>query len=76
LICDPWFFDPVASKELRLDVSGLESILTDSLTSVDSKEVTDEHGIPLRQSVGMKNAGEMPAVRVMTQYYLRSTVRE
>ena len=72
----PRFFVSVASKELRLDVSGLESTFTDCLASVDSKEVTDEHGIPLRRSVEMKNAGKMPTVRVMTQYYLRSTIRE
>ena len=72
----PRFFVNVASKELRLDVSGLESTFTDCLASVDSKEVTAEHGIPLHRSVEMKNAGKMPAVRVITKYYLPSTIRE
>src|SRR5229473_1793405 len=35
----PGFFDPVASKGLRVYVSGLESTLTGISTSVDSKEV-------------------------------------
>jgi hypothetical protein len=72
----PRFFVSVASKELRLDVSGLESTLTDCLASVDSKEVTDEHGIPLRRKCRNENAGKMPTVRIMTQYYLRSTIHE
>jgi hypothetical protein len=33
----PMFFVSVASKELRLAVSGLESTLASCLTSVDSK---------------------------------------
>ena len=39
MICDPGFFDPVASKELRVNVSGLESTLADIPVSVDFKEI-------------------------------------
>jgi hypothetical protein len=53
----PGFFVSVASKELRFDVSGLESTLMACLASVDSKVVTDEYGIPLHRSVEMQNAG-------------------
>ena len=79
----PGFFDPVASKGLRVYVSGLESTLTGISTSVDSKEVArGEKGQPAdrefrRSTASPGSPGLKPNQlhKGIAQIYLTTSIR-
>src|SRR5206468_9276430 len=70
----PWFFVSVASKGLRVYVSGLESTLAGISTSVDSKEVArTTHGPRISTERGSPGLNQIHCIRESRRLDRKST---